>query len=120
MRCNPCGEGAVQPSRGISNDYPELEEVKKWLPNCARNANNPIPVESAITMIKLNAPRRSQSMTLSNPLKSQKEKEHLSALRDGGLGAGWQICSAVHAIQSGELAVTVCCERSIKPSVSGS
>jgi hypothetical protein len=36
--------------------------VKKWLPNCARNANKPIPVEFAITMIKLNAPRRFPSM----------------------------------------------------------
>jgi hypothetical protein len=41
---------------------PLREEVKKWLPNCARNANKPIPVEFAITMIKLNAPRRYPSI----------------------------------------------------------
>jgi hypothetical protein len=46
--------------------YPKLEELEKWLLNYARNANNPIPVASAITTKKLNAPRRLPSMRLPN------------------------------------------------------
>jgi hypothetical protein len=92
----------VQPLRGISNDYPELEEVKRWLPNCARNVNNRIPVESAITMIKLNAPRRWPSMRLPNRLRSYQKRKKIEVRHDleqserpgdGGLGAGWQILS---------------------------
>jgi hypothetical protein len=77
-----CGEGAVQSSRGISNDYPELEEVKKWLPNCARNVNNRIPVESAITMIKLNAPRRLPSMRSPNLLSSHQKRKKIELRYD--------------------------------------
>jgi hypothetical protein len=64
--------------------------VEKWLLNYARNANKRTRVECVITMMKLNALRQRQSMRLPNPLKSQKEKEHLSALCDGGLGANSQ------------------------------
>ena len=42
--------------------YRKLEKVRKWLPNYAKNANKPIPVESAITTKKLDAPRRLSSM----------------------------------------------------------
>jgi hypothetical protein len=75
-----------------------LEEVEKWLLNYVRNANRRTPVESAITMIKLNAPRRRQSMTLTKPLRSQKKEEYLSAPREGGPVAGWQFV-AEHVIQ---------------------
>jgi hypothetical protein len=43
----------------------ELEEVE-WLLNYARNANKPIPVASAITTKKVNAPRRLTLMRLLN------------------------------------------------------
>ncbi len=43
----------------------KLEEVE-WLLNYARNANKPIPVASAITTKKVNAPRRSTPMKLLN------------------------------------------------------
>jgi hypothetical protein len=41
----------------------KLEEVE-WLLNYARNANKPIPVASAITTKKVNAPRQMASMRL--------------------------------------------------------
>jgi hypothetical protein len=34
----------------------KLEELAKWRLNYFKNANNPIPVDFVITMIKLNAP----------------------------------------------------------------
>src|ERR1700726_1983979 len=42
----------------------KLEEVEKWLLNCAKNANKPTPVASAITTKKVNAPKRLASMRL--------------------------------------------------------
>jgi hypothetical protein len=45
----------------------KLEEVE-WLLNYARNANKPIPVASAITTKKVNAPRRLTPMRLLNPV----------------------------------------------------
>jgi hypothetical protein len=45
----------------------KLEEVE-WLLNYARNANKPIPVASAITTKKANAPRRLTPMRLLHPL----------------------------------------------------
>ena len=45
----------------------KLEEVE-WLLNCARNANKPIPVASAITTKKVNAPRRLTQTRLLNPV----------------------------------------------------
>jgi hypothetical protein len=48
----------------------KLEEVEKWRPNYARNANKPIPVEPAITTKKLNAPTRLASMRLLNRVTS--------------------------------------------------
>jgi hypothetical protein len=45
----------------------KLEEVE-WLLNYARNANKPIPVASAITTKKVNAPRRSTPTRLLNPV----------------------------------------------------
>jgi hypothetical protein len=46
----------------------KLEEVE-WLLNYARNANKPIPVASAITMKKVNVPRRSTPTRLLNSVK---------------------------------------------------
>jgi hypothetical protein len=51
--------------------------VEKWLLNYARNANKPIPVESAITMIKLNAPRRWPLMRLPNHGTSHQKKRKI-------------------------------------------
>ena len=48
--------------------YTELEEVEKRLLNYARNANNVIPIVSATTAKKVNAPRRLTPMKLLNPL----------------------------------------------------
>ena len=45
----------------------KLEEME-WLLNYARNANKPIPVESATTTKKVNAPRRSTPTKLLNPV----------------------------------------------------
>jgi hypothetical protein len=45
----------------------KLEEVE-WPLNYARNANKPIPVVSAITTKKVNAPRRLTPMKLRNPV----------------------------------------------------
>src|SRR5580765_3316109 len=45
----------------------KLEEVE-WLLNYARNANKPIPVASAITTKKVNAPRRLTPMWLLHPV----------------------------------------------------
>ena len=45
----------------------KLEEVE-WLLNYARNANKPIPVASAITTKKVNAPRRSTPTRLIHPV----------------------------------------------------
>jgi hypothetical protein len=70
----------MPPSGGIFNDYPELEEVKKWLLKYARNANKPIPVESAITMIKLNAPRRRPSMRSPNHVTSHQEERRVEGV----------------------------------------
>jgi hypothetical protein len=43
----------MQPSgRIFDTTYPKLEQAGKWLLNYARNANNPTPVASAITMKK--------------------------------------------------------------------
>jgi len=65
----------MQPSGGIFNDYAELEEVKKWLLNSARNANKRTPVESVITMMKLNAPKQRQSMRLPKRLRSHQKRK---------------------------------------------
>jgi len=45
----------------------KLEEVE-WLRNYARNANKPIPVASATTTKKVNAPRRLTPIKLLNPV----------------------------------------------------
>jgi len=58
----------------VNTNCRELEEVGKWLPNYARNVNNPIPVGFAITMIKLNAPRRLPSMRSPNRVTSHQNK----------------------------------------------
>jgi hypothetical protein len=55
--------------------YTELEEVDKWLLNYARNANKPTPVVFAITMRRLNAPRRLAAMRGPNRVTSIKEEE---------------------------------------------
>jgi hypothetical protein len=64
----------MQPSGRIFND-PELEEVKKWLLNYAKNANKHTPVESVITMTKLNAPKQRQLMRLPKRLRSQQKRK---------------------------------------------
>jgi hypothetical protein len=58
------------------------EEVEKWLLNCARNANKPIPVESAITTKKLNAPRRLPSMRVPNRVTSHQRKRKIEVRYD--------------------------------------
>ena len=58
------------------------EKVRKWLLNYARNANKPIPVESAITMIKLNAPRRLPSMRSPNLLSSHQKRKKIEVRYD--------------------------------------
>ena len=50
-----------------------MEEVKKWLLNYAKNANDPIPVASVITTKKVNAPRPLASIRLPHPLTSPQE-----------------------------------------------
>ena len=45
----------------------------KWLLNCAKNANKPTPVASAITTKKVNAPKRLASMRLLNHVTSRQE-----------------------------------------------
>jgi hypothetical protein len=59
-----------------------LEEVKKWLLNYARNANNPIPVVSAITTKRLNVPRRLLSMKSPNRLTSHQKKRKIEVRYD--------------------------------------
>jgi len=59
-----------------------LEEVEKWRLNYARNANNPTPVASAITMKKLNAPRRLASMRLHNRVKSHQKTKRIQVHYD--------------------------------------
>ena len=54
-------------------NFRELEGLEKWLLNYARNASKPIPVESAITTTKPNAPRRLPSMRLRNHVASHQE-----------------------------------------------
>jgi hypothetical protein len=51
-------------------EFPQIVGSGKWLLNYARNANKPIPVESAITTKKLNAPRRLSPMRLPNRVTS--------------------------------------------------
>jgi hypothetical protein len=74
----------------------KLEEVE-WLLNYARNANNPIPVASAITTKKVNAPRRLTPMRLLFPLKHHQttKSAHLpkNDPRRRKLPATDQICS---------------------------
>jgi len=53
------------------------EKVRKWLRNYARNANKPIPVESAITTKEPNAPRRLPSMRLPNRVTSHQKKRKI-------------------------------------------
>ena len=52
---------------------PNWRNFKKWLLNYASNANEPIPVASAITTKKLNAPRRLASIILPNHVTSHQE-----------------------------------------------
>ena len=54
------------PSGRISDTIDRKLEEVEWLLNYARNANKPIPVASAITTKKVNAPRRSTPMRLLN------------------------------------------------------
>src|ERR1700690_43137 len=65
-------------------EFGELEELEKWLPNYARNANKLIRVESAITTKKLNAPKRLPSMRLHNRVTSHQKKRKIEvSLRSG-------------------------------------
>ena len=52
-------------------------KAEKWLLNYARNANNPIPVASAITTKKLNAPRQLPSMRVPNRVTSHQRKRKI-------------------------------------------
>jgi hypothetical protein len=54
------------PSGRISDTIDRKLEEVEWLLNYARNANKPIPVASAITTKKVNAPRRLTPMRLLN------------------------------------------------------
>jgi hypothetical protein len=47
--------------------------VEEWLLNCARNANSPTPVASAITTEKVNAPKRLASMSWLNHVTSHRK-----------------------------------------------
>jgi hypothetical protein len=51
--------------------------VEQWLLNYARNANNPIPVASAITTKKLNAPKRLALVTLPNRVTSHQRTREI-------------------------------------------
>jgi len=77
-------------------ELPRIGGTEKWLLNYARNANKPIPVESAITMIKLNAPRRLPSMRSPNLLSSHQKRKKIEvryvARVTAVLVAVWQIC----------------------------
>jgi hypothetical protein len=92
----------------------KIEEWKKWLLNYARNANKRIPVESAITMIRLNATRRLSSMRLANPVTSHQQKKKIEgrydpdAPCDGGLGRWLVNCQPSTVIQSGGSCSSVC------------
>lgn len=59
-----------------------MKDVEKWLPNCARNANRPIPARFAITTKKPNAPRRLPSMRLPNLVTSHQEKRMIDVRYD--------------------------------------
>src|ERR1051326_5555427 len=54
----------------------------KWLLNYARNANKRTPVESVITMMKLNAPRPRQSIRLPKRLRSHQRKKKIEGPYD--------------------------------------
>ena len=65
----------------------KLEEVE-WLLNYARNANKPIPVASAITTKKANAPRRLTPMRLLNRV-THRQKTKSAHLPEINPEAGW-------------------------------
>jgi hypothetical protein len=60
----------------------KLEEVEKWLLNCAKNANKPTPVASAITTKKVNAPKRLASTRLLNHVTSHQETRKIEVRYD--------------------------------------
>jgi hypothetical protein len=62
--------------------YTELEEVEKWLLNYARNANNLIPIVSATTAKKVNAPRRLQFKRLPDRITSYTQTRKIEVRYD--------------------------------------
>jgi len=74
----------------------DQEEVKKWLLNCARNANKPTPVASAITTKKVNVPKRLMSVLLNHVTSHQKTRKievryDLEQLSGVGLLRLWRV-----------------------------
>jgi hypothetical protein len=67
---SPAGSGRI-----FDTIYYKLEEVEKWLLNCARNANKPIPVASATTTKKVNVPKRLTSVLLNHVTSHQKTRK---------------------------------------------
>ena len=63
-------------------DSLQMEEVEKWLLNCAKNANKPTPVASAITTKKVNAPKRLASTRLLNHATSYQETRKIELRYD--------------------------------------
>jgi hypothetical protein len=82
MDRNTAYPDAARSSSIFSGNYRELEEVEKWLLNYARNANKPIPVESAITTKKPNAPRRGPSMRVPNLLRCHHKRKKIEVQYD--------------------------------------
>jgi hypothetical protein len=66
VRVHPDPSGRIFEMFDRKLEEVELEDVE-WLLNYARNASKPIPVASAITMKKVNAPRRPRPMKLLHP-----------------------------------------------------
>ena len=60
----------------------KFEEVEKWLLNCAKNANKPTPVASAITTKRVNARKRLASMRLLNHVTSHQETRKIEVRYD--------------------------------------
>jgi hypothetical protein len=65
-----------------SMDSLQIGGSGKWLLNCAKNANKPTPVASAITTKKVNAPKRLASMRLLNHVTRHQETRKIEVRYD--------------------------------------
>jgi hypothetical protein len=89
----------------------ELEEVE-WLLNYARNANKPIPVASAITTKKVNAPRRLTPMRLLNPV-THRQKTKSAHVPENNPEAGSPPLLVSFAVAGSLSAMAILCQLSL-------